>query len=254
MKLSTVTPAATGIDDGDRLSEQLRRRGQVVDVVEDADQGDQQRALEDRPRLGCPRAARSGRDENRREDLRARPASASALREASVVGQVDRPDPAGEAVGEWHQDEGEHPGDEESEEGVGVSRLLGIAIEPEVKRHQAPELPAQVLAARDWRRARRHRGRVEQPWRASAPRREDLAGEPLSGPRSQAASRDREALLAAAEDLLRQERRHGPPQQPLLGEAAHLGAGAGPSRSSATRCRGRAPAAPASGPCWCGRS
>src|SRR5215218_3049259 len=102
-----------------------------------------------------------------------------------------------------------------------ASRSVGIAVEPEGKRHQAPDLPAQVLAAGAVAvEEARDRGGVEQALAGDGARRQHLAGERLQRAAQPGGDRDREPLLAAVDDLPRQERRKRLAQQPLLGEAA----------------------------------
>ena len=84
---------------------------------------------------------------------------------------------------------------------------------------------------------------------------EDVAREGLQVAAEPGRDRDREALLAAADDLPRQQRRHRLAEQPLLGEAADLLARlAGRARARRPPGRGTAPAPRGSGPCWRGRS
>ena len=102
VKLSTVTPAETGIDHRRDLPEQLRGGGQVEDVVEDADHGDQ------RPRRRGSRGvsasqgsqirpATSDRGEDRQPaQLRRRRGVQRAL--ARVVDRADPHAPAGSSA------------------------------------------------------------------------------------------------------------------------------------------------------------
>src|SRR3954453_14393245 len=100
---------------------------------------------------------------------------------------------------------------------------VGIAVEPEGKRDQAPDLAAEVLlpggvAVEDGADS----GGVEQPLAADRARRENLAGEGLQRPAQPGGDRNREALLAAVDDLLRQQRLQRLAQQALLLEAPHF--------------------------------
>src|SRR6476659_4697144 len=104
-----------------------------------------------------------------------------------------------------------------------ASVSVGIAVEPEGKRHQAPDLAAEVLAAGAVAvDDRGHRGRVEQALALERARCQHLASERLQRPAEPSGERNREALLAPGKDLLRQQRRQRLAQQTLLGKAADL--------------------------------
>src|SRR3954452_20416180 len=83
-----------------------------------------------------------------------------------------------------------------------ASVLVGIAVEPEGKRHQAPDLAAEVLlagavAVED----RGHGGGVEQPLAGDGRRRQHLPRKGLQRASQPGGDRDREALLATVDDL-----------------------------------------------------
>ncbi len=142
--------------------------------------------------------------------------------------------------------------------GRAVARLTGVAVEPEGEGEQPPDLPAEVLPAGDVlvehprdgpgvqvplpldaSRVRGRRGRTAQRGRRAARRRQ--------GSRSPACGRGRSLGAASGAS--------GPPQQPLLGEAAHLLLRlAAPGRARRRPGRGTAREPRGSGPCWPGRS
>ncbi len=104
-----------GDDHGDDLAEQLPGGAELVDVVEDADHGDHDGAGEDRPGLGVPGKPDQRRDGDRDEDREAAEPRGRRFVQRAFVGQVDRPDATGEAVGEGHEEQRQDPGEEKGE-------------------------------------------------------------------------------------------------------------------------------------------
>src|SRR4051812_26536005 len=85
-----------------------------------------------------------------------------------------------------------------------ASASVGIAVEPEGKRHQAPDLAAEVLPAGFVAVEQRcHGGGVEEALAGDRAGRQDLARERLQRPAQPGGDRDREPLLAAVDDLPR---------------------------------------------------
>ncbi len=199
-------------------------------------------AGQDRPRLGVPGQPDQRRDERPRRGSPARPASASAPRaENAVLGDVDRADPARQAVVSGTRSSVSDPREEEGEErfdrGRHGSRLVRVPVEPEREGDQAPELAAEVLAARAVaveQRGDRRPGRAS-PGAPASPAESTSRAKPCSGPRSQAATGIEKPCLGPRRICLRQQRRQRPPQQPLLGQRR------APSAASPGRARSRRP-------------
>ena len=149
-----------------RLAEQLDAGRQVDEVVDHPNSGDHDRTGEDRAGLLVPRQEDRATDQNRHQHGKAAELGGRELVEAALVRVVDRPvaDPPGERLGGGHQrpdgcareDEGEQGVDRvghllRASRGSGDRRggLARVAVKPEREGEQPPDLPAQVLLARD---------------------------------------------------------------------------------------------------------
>src|SRR4051794_31999734 len=98
-----------------------------------------------------------------------------------------------------------------------------IPIKPEGEGHQAPDLPAQILASRAVRvQQGTHRRRIEAALAVQGLLREDVPRERLQRTSQPGRQRYREPLLAAMDDLPREQWRQRPPQEALLGETPNL--------------------------------
>ena len=234
VKSSTQTPAEDRDHGGAELPEQLRAAGEVEDVVEHPHQRRSPRRRQDRPGRGVPGQRTAPATSDAARGSPDRPAWASGtscrLRSRGLVDGVDPPRRAA-AIGNGTSkaSASAKAARSASTESRRVQPLRSgsagaVAVEPERECHQTPDWrlrssrPAEQCASsrRETRSGRRSPGgpMVSRP--EHFPReRLQLAAQP-------GRERDREALLAAADDLARQQRRHRPPQQPLLGEAPDL--------------------------------
>src|SRR5206468_8148865 len=111
----------------------------------------------------------------------------------------------------------------EAQPAHGAGSALDVPLVPEREREQAPELAAQILASGDVVvEQARHRLRPEEALTAQRLGREDVACERLELAAEPRRGGNREAALAAADDLAWKQRLRGFAQQHFLAQAAKL--------------------------------
>ena len=205
VKLSTVTPAETGITTATVWPSSFGAAGRSKTSSRTPTQAIAIAPIEDRVALGVAGQPDQAGDEGARRGSRGRRASASAPCAASARSgsRSRRRGRASRFVSGTSEQRQRRPATRKAKRASRLVGSAGIAVEPEGKRHQAPDLAAEVLAARAVAvEDRRDGGGVEQA----------LAGERRGARTSRAkgsqraaqpgGDRDREALLAAVDDLL----------------------------------------------------